>query len=41
MSVLLEFIQYFLPTLGVLVLSTFAVGLILSIAAHIDRHRVD
>lgn len=38
---LIEFIQYFFPALGMLAVISFAVGLILSIAGHLERRRVD
>ena len=40
-NMLMEFLQYFLPALGMLAVITFAVGLILSIAGRLDRRRVE
>ena len=38
---LIEFVQYFFPALGMMALGTFVVGLILSVAGHIERRRAD
>ncbi len=38
---LIEFVQYFFPALGMMVIITFVAGLILSVAGRIERRRID
>ena len=38
-TLLMEFVHYFFPALGLLAVITFALGLILSVVGHLDRDR--